>query len=215
MKRRARIHYTREQKTLMWDRWQAGDSLHDIARLFDRHHSSVRGILERSGGIRPDADLQASYVIRGKKLLPVSLYELLQRGDVRHDVLLQDRDFIYIPPASDQGRVYVLGEVDDPGPVPINPGGILSLAEAIAAAGDIDPVMANKNHVKIFRGEWGQPQEFLLSYNDVKRFGGSIPLKRNDRIYVGPRALATWGRAWALLLPFVNNPIILAQLTSR
>ena len=53
MKRRARIQYTREQKTLMWDRWQAGDSLHDIARLFDRHHSSVRGILERTGGIRP------------------------------------------------------------------------------------------------------------------------------------------------------------------
>jgi IS30 family transposase len=37
----------------MWDRWQRGDSLHDIAGLFNRHHSSVRGILERSGGIRP------------------------------------------------------------------------------------------------------------------------------------------------------------------
>jgi len=53
MKRRPRIYYTQEQKELMWDRWQAGDSLHEIARLFDRHHSSVRGILERSGGIRP------------------------------------------------------------------------------------------------------------------------------------------------------------------
>ena len=53
MKRRPRIYYSAEQKNLMWDRWQAGDSLHDIARLFDRHHSSVRGILERTGGIRP------------------------------------------------------------------------------------------------------------------------------------------------------------------
>ena len=53
MKRRPRIYYSAEQKNLMWDRWQAGDSLHDIARLFDRHHSSVRGIFERTGGIRP------------------------------------------------------------------------------------------------------------------------------------------------------------------
>jgi len=55
MKYRKRIYYSAEQKELMWDRWQAGDSLHDIASLFDRHHSSVRGLLERTGGIRPPA----------------------------------------------------------------------------------------------------------------------------------------------------------------
>ena len=53
MKRRARIRYTDSQKALMWDRWQQGESLHQIARLFDRHHSSVRGILAETGGIRP------------------------------------------------------------------------------------------------------------------------------------------------------------------
>jgi IS30 family transposase len=53
MKYRKRTYYTEEQKALMWDRWQRGDSLHQIARLFERHHSSVRGIFERSGGIRP------------------------------------------------------------------------------------------------------------------------------------------------------------------
>ena len=53
MKRRTRIQYTDSQKALMWDRWQQGESLHQIARLFDRHHSSVRGILAESGGIRP------------------------------------------------------------------------------------------------------------------------------------------------------------------
>ena len=53
MRRRTRIHYTESQKSQMWDRWQRGESLHQIARLFDRHHSSVRGILAVSGGIRP------------------------------------------------------------------------------------------------------------------------------------------------------------------
>ena len=53
MKYRRRTFYTDADKALMWDRWLKGDSLHEIASLFDRHHSSVRGILERTGGIRP------------------------------------------------------------------------------------------------------------------------------------------------------------------
>lgn len=53
MKQRTRIYYSEEQKALMWDRWQKGDSLHAIARLFDRYHSSVRGILTATGGVRP------------------------------------------------------------------------------------------------------------------------------------------------------------------
>ncbi len=53
MERRPRIHYTESQRALMWERWREGDTLHQIASLFDRHHSSVRGILATSGGIRP------------------------------------------------------------------------------------------------------------------------------------------------------------------
>ncbi len=53
MTRRPRNIYTEEQKSVMWDRWQKGESLHAIAFQFDRHHSSIRGVLQRSGGIRP------------------------------------------------------------------------------------------------------------------------------------------------------------------
>jgi IS30 family transposase len=53
MKQRPRIYYSNTDKSLMWDRWQKGESLNSIARLFDRHHSAIRGILVRTGGIRP------------------------------------------------------------------------------------------------------------------------------------------------------------------
>ncbi|WP_175007417.1 IS30 family transposase [Burkholderia lata] len=53
MKQRRRIYYTETQKALMWERWRKGDTLHQIAQLFDRHHSSVQGILARTGGIQP------------------------------------------------------------------------------------------------------------------------------------------------------------------
>jgi IS30 family transposase len=53
MKQRPRIHYTETQKALMWERWQQGDSLQQIAQVFGRNHSSIQRILAETGGIRP------------------------------------------------------------------------------------------------------------------------------------------------------------------
>ena len=53
MRQRARIYYTAKQKSLMWDRWKKGDTLHDIGRLFDRGHSSIQHTLGETGGFRP------------------------------------------------------------------------------------------------------------------------------------------------------------------
>ena len=53
MKQRPRIYYTESQKALMWERWRKGDSLQQIAQLFDRNHSSVQRILAETGGIQP------------------------------------------------------------------------------------------------------------------------------------------------------------------
>ncbi|UQY32829.1 IS30 family transposase [Pseudomonas fulva] len=53
MKQRPRIYYTESQKALMWAHWRRGDSLQQIAQLFDRNHSSIQRILAQTGGIRP------------------------------------------------------------------------------------------------------------------------------------------------------------------
>lgn len=63
MKHRKRIYCTDSQKSLMWDRWRQGESLHQIAALFDRHHSSVRAVLVESGGIRPPQRRRAVRVL--------------------------------------------------------------------------------------------------------------------------------------------------------
>ena len=53
MKQRPRIYYSEAQKALMWERWRKGESLQQIAQLFDRNHSSIQRILAVSGGIQP------------------------------------------------------------------------------------------------------------------------------------------------------------------
>ena len=60
---RKRIYYTDTQKAEMWDRWQKGESLHAIARSFDRHHTSVRGILAATGGVRPRERRRSRHVL--------------------------------------------------------------------------------------------------------------------------------------------------------
>ena len=50
---RTRIKYTPAQKAEMWDRWQRGESLNAIGRIFDGPSSSIFGQLSPTGGIRP------------------------------------------------------------------------------------------------------------------------------------------------------------------
>lgn len=63
MKQRRRIYYTDSQKALMWERWRKGESLQQIAQLFDRNHSSVQRILAETGGIQPKQRRRSSLAL--------------------------------------------------------------------------------------------------------------------------------------------------------
>ena len=49
---RGRIYFTEQQKAEIWDRWQRGESMSSIGRMFDRNSSSIYPLLSRTGGIR-------------------------------------------------------------------------------------------------------------------------------------------------------------------
>ena len=74
MKYPSRIYYTETDKALMWDRWHKGESLHSIARHFGRSHSSIQGVLARTGGIRPPPRR------RSRRALTLSEREEISRG---------------------------------------------------------------------------------------------------------------------------------------
>jgi hypothetical protein len=64
MKQRPRIYYTEAQKALMWDRWKAGDTLHEIGKLFDRPHSSIHNILSATAAIGHPRDTDLAWHCR-------------------------------------------------------------------------------------------------------------------------------------------------------
>jgi len=75
---RTRIKYTVAQMADIWGRWQGGESLNSIGRLFDRHSSSIFGLLAPTGGIRPPPRLRA------RLALTLAEREEISRGLVRN-----------------------------------------------------------------------------------------------------------------------------------
>jgi len=57
----------RRQRTDLWSRWKAGQSLHEIGHAFGKDHVSIQFILAQHGGIVPDA--------RRRPLLTLTLTE--------------------------------------------------------------------------------------------------------------------------------------------
>ena len=74
MKYRRRIYYSAEQRAEIWDRWQRGESMRSIGRVFDRQSSSVFSVISPTGGIRPP-DRR-----RGRSALSLSEREEISRG---------------------------------------------------------------------------------------------------------------------------------------
>jgi len=74
MKYQKRRYFTREELRLMWDHWQEGDSLHEIARLLGRSHGTIAGVLSRTGGVRPSPRK------RSRRALGLSEREEISRG---------------------------------------------------------------------------------------------------------------------------------------
>lgn len=81
MKYRRRIYYSAKQRAEIWDRWQRGESMSSIGRVFDRQSSSVFSVISPTGGIRPPVRR------RGSGALSLSEREEISRGlSIKHSL---------------------------------------------------------------------------------------------------------------------------------
>jgi polysaccharide biosynthesis/export protein len=107
-------------------------------------------MLARAGGFTPEADLAGVTVTRGPRTLRVDVQSLYYQGDMRSNVRLQPGDVVNVPERRDN-RVFVTGEVIRPAPLWM-PRGRMSLAEALAEAGGVNPLSASAGQVFVIRG---------------------------------------------------------------
>src|SRR5690348_3247817 len=80
MKRRRRIYYSAVQRSEIWDRWQAGESMSSIGRRFDRESSSVFSVISPTGGIRPPVRYRAKQALSLSEREEISRWLSMRRS---------------------------------------------------------------------------------------------------------------------------------------
>ena len=132
---------------------------------------TVMRSLQLAGGITSMADVRKIKLRRPtrtgtEQTIDINLWELLQRGDINQDVVVQDGDTIFIPTATEVNtaeatqlatttlspttiEVGVVGEVKRPGAVKLQPNS--SLNQALLAAGGFNDGRASRGSVDLIR----------------------------------------------------------------
>ncbi len=106
MKHRTRLYLSAEQRADIWERWQRGESMSSIGRLFERESSSIYSILQPSGGIRPPNRT------RSRVALSLSEREEISRGLASHQSMRSIARRLERPPSTISREIHRNGGYD-------------------------------------------------------------------------------------------------------
>ncbi len=191
---------------------------------------TVTRALQIAGGITQSANIREIEVRRrtnagSEQVLKVNLFALLQAGDSRQDMPLQDGDRVIVPTATtlspadaailarasfspDSIAVNVVGEVTKPGLVQLPPN--TTLNQAVLAAGGFN-ARAKKREVSFLRlnpNGTVDRRDIAINFNQGINEQSNPPLRNNDTIVVGKSGLAgigdTLGTIFAPLSGFLG-----------
>jgi protein involved in polysaccharide export with SLBB domain len=156
-------------------------------RIYLNGKMTLLDLLVMAGGYTKDADIKRVKLIREDKSYFINLYDLIYRGDVDQNVIIDNGDVIDVPELPEYAeRVYVLGEV--------NKQGVYSLKEApdllaaLSFAGSYTGT-AVEEHTLIIRGYQPGTKPLVLTADvsailkkgDINQ---NAPLMDGDIVYV-------------------------------
>ena len=191
---------------------------------------TVTNAIQAAAGIKPTADIRQIQLIRttrtGEQKISLNLFKLIQQGDTSQDIILQEGDRIFIPPAQNPNaqdvdvvasstlspvsiRVNVIGEsvggaAGGGREVPSN----TTLNQAILLAGGFNNVRANKNEVDFIRlNPNGTVTKRLIKLNFAKGIDPETNprLQNNDTIVIGRNNLTRIGDGFSTILSPFNG----------
>lgn len=165
---------------------------------------NVTEMLARAGGATAEADLAGVTVTRGAQTVRLDLQALFYDGDLRGDLRLRPGDIVNVPERR-AAKVFVTGEVITPRAVPM-PRGPLTLADALAEAGGVNPLSAHAGQVFVLRGETSgdaRPTIFHLNARapDALLLADQFTLVARDVVYVDTAPVVRWARLVSNVLP--------------
>ena len=166
---------------------------------------TIADAISLSGGLTAAADKSGVNVSRDGQVYEIDLKALYDFADSSQNLMLQPGDIVNVLDRSQQ-KVFVMGEVRQPGAVEIM-NGDLSLSAALGEVGGVNQTTADSGNIYVIRGaEGGQPEIFHL---DARYAAGMILAERfemraQDVIFVDTAGISQWNRVITQLLPTIS-----------
>ena len=153
--------------------------------------------IQQASGFATNANHHELKITRQKMTATISSYELLKTGDLSQNIVLRPGDLIHVPDDSTQ-RVYVMGEVNNPGQVAMG-STRLTLTDVITEVGGIKEGSADAAGVFVIRpsdsaGRLADVYQFDLRNSVAYVFSNQFRVTPNDIVYVSTTDLGRLNR---------------------
>ena len=156
-------------------------------RISLKGKTTLLDLIAEARGYTVDADIKNTKLIRGGQTYMINLFDIIERGDLSQNVIIDDGDTVEIPELPQFGeRVYVLGEVVKQGIYPLKDA--KDLLAAVSLAGSFTR-FAKEENTLVMRG-YGPEKEPLVMMSDLKALlreadlGQNVNLEDGDLVYV-------------------------------
>jgi polysaccharide export outer membrane protein len=151
-------------------------------RILLKGRTTLLDLVAEARGYTIDADIKKTKVIRGGRAYLINLFDIIEKGDLNQNIIIDDGDTVDIPELPKFGeRVYVLGEVVKQGIYPLKDAE--DLLAAISLAGSYTRYAKEENTL-VMRG-YGPDKDPLVMMSDLKALLREADLQQNIRLQNG------------------------------
>ena len=166
---------------------------------------TIADAISLSGGLTPNAHKSGVNVSRQGKVYEIDLKALYDHADSSQNLMLQHGDIVNVLDRSQQ-KVFVMGEVRQPGAVDIV-NGDLSLSAALGEVGGVNQTTADSGNIYVIRGtDEATPEIFHLDarYASGMLLAERFDMQAQDVIFVDTAGISEWNRVISQLLPSIS-----------